>query len=108
MLVSAESLFDKLNAAGGTGAKPNAWEDGYDKGIDEAIRILSKEPSIDPESVRKKAVWLRFEGRDAVFFRCSNCNAYYENPTRTPIENHFYYCPQCGAKIQNIDEHRGD
>ena len=45
-LIDADALYDDLEAAGGTGAEPNSWDDGYDKGIDTAIRHLKKAPTV--------------------------------------------------------------
>lgn len=31
-LIDADELWDALNGVGGTGAEPDSWADGYDRG----------------------------------------------------------------------------
>ena len=33
------------------------------------------------------------------FYRCSNCRENYFLEEWTPIENRYFYCPNCGAKM---------
>lgn len=32
-------------------------------------------------------------------YHCSNCNEHFVLEEGTPIENHYFYCPNCGAKM---------
>lgn len=59
-LIDAEELWDALNGVGGTGAEPDSWADGYDKGIDVALGFVEVAPTvdIDPESIRPHGRWI--------------------------------------------------
>ena len=43
--IDAEVLYRNLHEVGGCGAEKESWADGWDKAIDEAIRILNKMPT---------------------------------------------------------------
>ena len=45
-LIDADTLWNALNDAGGTGAEHGTWDDGWDKAIDAAIRMLEKAPTV--------------------------------------------------------------
>ena len=49
----------------------------------------------------KSAEWIEDEYMygDPIF-RCSNCEARFVLEEGTPEDNEYYYCPTCGAKIQ--------
>ena len=49
----------------------------------------------------KSAEWIEDEDMygDPIF-RCSNCEARFVLEEGTPEDNEYYYCPTCGAKIQ--------
>lgn len=49
----------------------------------------------------KSAEWIEDEDvyGDPIF-RCSNCEARFVLEEGTPEDNEYYYCPTCGAKIQ--------
>ena len=51
--ISRESLYEKLHAAGGCDAAEE-WAKGYDSGINDAIRLVQKEPSV---CVKKTDSW---------------------------------------------------
>lgn len=54
-LVDAHKLWDAVNAIGGCGAKPDSWADGWDKAIDECIRLIEKAPAVvKPVKMRRK------------------------------------------------------
>ena len=48
-LIDADTLWNALNDAGGTGAEHGTWDDGWDKAIDAAIRMLEKAPTVEPQ-----------------------------------------------------------
>lgn len=50
-LIDAEELWDALNGVGGTGAAPDTWADGYDKGISVALELVNESPTIDADQV---------------------------------------------------------
>ncbi len=57
-LIDASKLWDAVNAIGGCGAERGSWADGWDKAIDECIRLIEKAPVVinlaKPIKVRKK------------------------------------------------------
>lgn len=59
-LIDADELWDALNGVGGTGAEPDSWADGYDRGIDVALGFVETAPTvdIDPESIRPHGRWI--------------------------------------------------
>lgn len=47
-LISRKALMQRLHDAGGCGAPPESWADGYDKAIDLAYGMAENAPAIDP------------------------------------------------------------
>ena len=47
-LIDREALLKRLHDAGGCGAPPESWADGYDKAIDLAYGMAENAPTIDP------------------------------------------------------------
>lgn len=47
-LIDREVLLQRLHDAGGCGAPPESWADGYDKAIDLAYGMAENAPTIDP------------------------------------------------------------
>lgn len=47
-LIDREALLKRLHDAGGCGAPPESWADGYDKAIDLAYGMAENVPTIDP------------------------------------------------------------
>ena len=45
--IEREKLYQELHNAGGCDAPKNSWADGWDKGISEAIRLLTEQPTAD-------------------------------------------------------------
>ena len=85
-LIDAEVLCNALRIMAGTGAEPDSWEDGYDRGIDVALRFVETAPTVDATPVIH-AHWIFNRGRCS----CSHCGGITECP--------LYYCPKCGAKV---------
>lgn len=50
-LISRKALMQRLHDAGGCGAPPESWADGYDKAIDLAYGMAENAPTIDPVHV---------------------------------------------------------
>ena len=67
-LIDADALWNALNDAGGTGAEHGTWDDGWDKAIDAAIRMLEKAPTVEP-----KPQWI------PVTERLPECGEHYES-----------------------------
>lgn len=70
--IDSEILWKKLHEAGGCGAEKGSWADGWDKAIDEAIRLLDEMPTADVVEV----------------VRCEDCKYYY---------THYHHCRKFSA-----------
>ena len=46
-LIDGDKLYQALHEAGGCDASKGSWADGWDKAIDEAIRIVAEAPTIE-------------------------------------------------------------
>jgi hypothetical protein len=54
-LIDARKLWDAVNAIGGCDAEPDFWANGWDKAIDECIRLIEKAPAVaKPVKMRRK------------------------------------------------------
>lgn len=50
------------------------------------------------------AEWIEDEDMyDEPIFRCSNCNERFVLEEGTPLDNCYFYCPNCGAKMDEQD-----
>lgn len=94
--IEREELYKKLHEAGGCDADKGSWADGWDKGIDEAIRLLKNQPAADvAEVVRcKDCAFGRTDDEDesgSVMCFCRNApwdNKYVDYFTMSPLD----YC----------------
>ena len=68
------------------------WQKGWNDAID---TIIEEAPTIDAEPVRH-GHWEHLYGGQ---YKCSNCGAWWGSEYADEITNDFYYCPNCGAKI---------
>lgn len=54
-MIDADRLRDEVNAIGGCDAQKGSWADGWDKAIDECIRLIEEAPAVvRPVKVRRK------------------------------------------------------
>lgn len=67
-----------------------------DDAIDEMLELIDKEPSADVEPVRHGAWKEVLAGMDYEY-ECTRCKAC--------VEQEYPYCPNCGAKMGNEQEH---
>ena len=44
--------------------------------------------------------WIETDDYDA--WRCSECDEYFCLYEGTPQDNNYYYCPNCGAKMEEV------
>lgn len=106
--IERSALFENLHAVGGCDASPGTWAAGYDAGIDLAIDILRKQPTINPEDCRPHGRWIaskkcnhkpcRIKNLDKwVVYECSECG--YSNGRKQSN-----YCPNCGAKMDGKED----
>lgn len=70
--------------------------------IDEAKKtfdtIIDIQPTVDAEPV-KHGHWEHLYGGQ---YKCSNCGAWWGSEYADEITNDFYYCPNCGAKMDEV------
>lgn len=55
-LISRKALMQQLHDAGGCGAPPESWADGYDKAIDLAYGMAENAPTLDPVTAAAEAL----------------------------------------------------
>lgn len=61
------------------------------------IKFFNNLPSAEP----KKGKWLvQFNGWGDVYYECSWCKAAITLIEGTPTDNLYYYCPVCGARME--------
>ena len=67
-----------------------------------AAEIIDRQPIIDPESLRPRSYWEDVYQTGPCNFsgRCHACGVRNDIP---PVEQ-AYYCPNCGAKMEDADE----
>jgi len=96
--ISRQRALERIHAVGGTGAAPDTWADGYDKGVDAAYKTVQSAPAADVRPV-VYAEWLTKErqenypnGKRLEVIYCSNCRK------RSILE--YDFCPSCGADMR--------
>lgn len=79
--------------------------DNLAEGFTEADRVIRKMPTISPESLRPKGLWIGegdgYADGELVYdvWYCSECNHCIDDGTDVP-EMLPNYCPSCGAKME--------
>lgn len=81
------------------------YSEGVNKGLNiarSAMRNPDAIPTIDPESLRPRSYWegVYQTGPCSFSGRCHACGVRNDIP---PVEQ-AYYCPGCGAKMEDADE----
>lgn len=91
-LIDANTLWRNIHNAGGRDALKGSWADGWDKAIDECIRLVEEAPTIDPESLRPVGKW-EYDPVNEVRI-CTNCGG--------KVDSGYYpnYCLHCGARME--------
>lgn len=66
------------------------------------VDLIENQPTIDPESLRPRSYWedVYQTGPCSFSGRCHACGVRNDIP---PVEQ-AYYCPGCGAKMEDADE----
>ena len=87
-LIDADKLMESLNP------KESVWV-----GL-VLSELIDNAPTVDAEPVRY-GHWEHLYGGQ---YKCSNCGAWWGSEYADEITNDFYYCPNCGAKMDRKGE----
>lgn len=62
--------------------------------------MIENLPSVQPE--QKIGRWIEREDMNGdVYYECAACKEAFTLIEGTPKDNEYYYCPCCGAKMEN-------
>lgn len=93
-LIDAKAMEDKLIGEAGSIKAKNRFDRGESWGFELAAKMVSRFPSIDPESLRPVSEWeLNPNKWTCEWFRCKKCH---HISCCTDA-----YCGGCGAKMKN-------
>ena len=82
----------------------DAYALGKESGFEKAIEEVKNTPAVDAEPVRHGR-WIEREDHiGEVYFSCSACSEDWYIPDGTPAENHMFFCPVCGARMDGEDK----
>lgn len=101
-LISRKALMQRLHDAGGCGAPPESWADGYDKAIDLAYGMAENAPAIDAAPV-VHGRWIF--NQEQWTWDCTNCKGWVGSGVRI---SRYEYCPNCGAKMDGGNDNGND
>ena len=101
-LISRKALKQRLHDAGGCGAPPESWADGYDKAIDLAYGMAENAPAIDAAPV-VHGRWIF--NQEQWTWDCTNCKGWVGSGVRI---SRYEYCPNCGAKMDGGNDNGND
>ena len=77
--------------------KPQYWADNMAVVVDDA-------PTVDAEPIRH-GHWIPSSHEEPITFKCSVCGLGYDDEeTGCPIYYEWLYCPDCGAKMDEVEE----
>lgn len=90
---------------------PNQHGNSMRGGIRKALRCLEQTPTIDPESLRPKGEWIKYETDESWgvedythWFKCSECGkdagGRVEGDERYSYPVRSDFCPNCGADMR--------
>ena len=89
-----------------TGAMLGSLNAVYDFTHRDVLNLINSAPTIDAEPVRH-GWWIDMQEDDATegMWRCSECGSDRYFDIFTPEEAGCYYCPNCGAKMDEEVQH---
>lgn len=91
-LISRQAAIDALEDAGMT----NYLATGDFYGIINALTVIKNIPAVE-----KNGKWIvQINGWGDVYFECSCCKEAVTLIDGSPKDNHYYYCPHCGARME--------
>nr|DAV05403.1 MAG TPA: Transcription initiation factor IIE, alpha FINGER, Transcription [Caudoviricetes sp.] len=75
--------------------------------LDEDIRAFVKETPVADAAPVVHGRWIKLEdGFGGTCYMCSRCAEEWALNDGAPTENNMYYCPQCGAKMDEEETDR--
>ena len=92
--IDADKLWNRLISV-----SENDWV-----GFDTIDEVLSGMPAADVAEVRHGRWKEEFDGIDTIY-ECSVCGEQFVTLEGTPADNLWNYCPNCGAKMEEDDDH---
>ena len=89
-LITAAVYIERMPSADLSEYSDKLWKAAYERGKAEAHP--------------KKGKWLvQFNGWGDVYYECSCCKAAITLIEGTPTDNLYYYCPVCGARMEESE-----
>lgn len=100
-LIDANACSSKLNGLGYDFGESGDYD--FGGGLLHAAKIVEEQPTVDPESLRPHGKWkLEREPYGRPYcFHCSVCDSDFHY---IGIIVAYDYCPNCGAKMDDIEE----
>lgn len=84
------------------------YGEGYLQAIEHATDILELIPAADVKPV-KHAYWEEKQDMNGdTYYHCTNCKEDFVFVEGTPKDNLYYYCPNCGYKMDGGAENETD
>ena len=75
--------------------KPN-----YEKMLKNLVNDILTAPTVDTERHAHWGIW----DEDTNTYECSNCKNPFTLLEGTPEQNTYFYCPNCGCKMDEVEE----
>lgn len=98
-LIDANALKDKLISEAGSIKGKNRFDKGESWGFEMAAKMISRIPTIDPESLRPVARLEPLDPESDIEFKCSKCEGVIS--ADWDGSEYFEYCPYCGARVKD-------
>lgn len=73
----------------------------YDRGWCSAIKRIMSDKPLEVQPVRHGRWLYKPEMYDESTWECSECGEPYTLIDGTPVDNFYFYCPNCGAIMDN-------
>lgn len=76
----------------------------FDPSVNLILQDIRNAPSVDAEPV-KHAYWEEKQDMNGdTYYHCTNCKEDFVFVEGTPKDNLYYYCPNCGYKMEGESE----
>lgn len=98
-----DDLISRQDAIEALGEMPEVWEEDDDEGRGEQNQWYMDKIAIEalPSAEPRKGKWIvQITGWGDVYYECSCCKEAFTLIEGTPTVNNYYYCPNCGARME--------